>query len=196
MKVQELHRRAVLRSVEIVSTVTADRLDLPTPCADWDLRALLTHMIREHRGFAAAADGETEDLSVWDDQPLSDDPAADYADAAHAVITAFNADGVMARKFWLPKIRDGVILPARQAISFQLLDYVVHGWDVAATLGLPRDVDPELVAATLQITRLEVPDRPQRALPGASFRTALPLVDGEPAQDRMLRLLGRDPDWR
>jgi uncharacterized protein (TIGR03086 family) len=195
MNVVELDRKAVLRSVDIVASVTPQDLSRPTPCAAWTLEQLLVHMIREHRGFAAAAAGETSDVSVWDDQPLGDDPAAAYADAAHAVVAAFAGDGVLAGTFWLPKVASDRTFPARQAISFHLLDYVVHGWDVAATLGQPRTVDDELVEATLRVARLEVPDRPQRALPGASFRTALPPVDGESPQQRMLRLLGRDPDW-
>jgi uncharacterized protein (TIGR03086 family) len=195
MNVQELDRRAVLWSVEIVSSVGAGHLDLPTPCSEWDLRSLLTHMISEHRGFAAAADGETSDTSAWREQPLSDDPAADYAEAAEVVIKAFSADDVLGRRFWLPKIRGGITIPGRQAVSFHALDYVVHGWDVAATLGLPRDIDEELVRDTLRIAKLEVPDKPQRALPGASFRPALPIADDEPPQSRMLRLLGRSPDW-
>ena len=195
MNVVELDRRAVLRSVDVVSSVTPADLVRPTPCSAWTLELLLVHMIREHRGFAAAARGETSDLSVWDDQPLGADPAAAYADAARAVIEAFAADGVLGGTFWLPKVAADRSFPARQAISFHLLDYVVHGWDVAASLGLPWVADDELVEATLQVARLEVPDRPQRALPGASFRTALPPVEDASAHERMLRLLGRDPYW-
>lgn len=195
MNLRELDRRAVLHTVELVAAATPEHLDLPTPCAAWNLRELLTHMIAEHHGFAAAARGETTDPSPWDERPLSADPAADYAKAAADVILAFANEDALEGTFWLPKIRGGITIPARQAMSFHVLDYVAHGWDVAATLGLPRDIDEDLVRATLRIAKLEVPDRPERALPGASFAPPLLVLDDDPPQDRMLRVLGRDPGW-
>lgn len=191
----DLHRRALRRSVEIVDLIGDDQWELPTPCSQWTLRQLVQHMTSENRGFAAAADGETEDRSSWAFHPVDDDLRVDYARSAERVVSAFGGDGVLDRGFWLPLISDTMTFPARQAISFHLLDYVVHGWDVAAALGRPIAIEDDLVEAVLEIAAREVPDTPRRQHPDASFRPPAPVTDGASSQDRMLATLGRPPNW-
>lgn len=164
----ELNRRAVQRSVEIVDAVSADQLGWPTPCAGWTLEDLLGHMIAQHHGFAAAAEGNTTDCMVWEVHPVGDDPAGAYAAAADHVLTAFAADGVLDRGFWLPEVRDGGPFPAPTAIGFHLVDYVVHGWDVAASLGVDTTYPLEVVATALSAAE-QVPTGAPREVPGASF---------------------------
>lgn len=191
----ELHRRAMWRSVAIVGQVDDDQWQLPTPCSQWTLRQLVEHMTSENYGFAAAAEGETADRTPWFYQPRGDDLRLDYARSAERVVDAFGADGVPDREFWLPLLTESRRFPARQAISFHLLDYVVHAWDVAAALGRPAAADDDLVAAALQITDREVPDTPRRQQPGAPFRPPLPIPAQASPHDRLLALLGRSPTW-
>jgi uncharacterized protein (TIGR03086 family) len=192
---RELDRRAVLHSVDLVDAVRPGHLDIATPCRGWTLRDLLAHCVAQHHGFAAAAEGRT-DPDEWRLRELGADPAASYRAAAQRVLTAFAADGVLDRDFWLPEVKAGGHFPARQAISFHLVDYVVHGWDVAAALGIPVGFDDEVVGAALAVAKAEVPDGPNRHRPGATFA---PPVGGGPAEgalDDLLTYLGRDPRWR
>ncbi|MGH3940583.1 MAG: TIGR03086 family metal-binding protein [Pseudonocardiaceae bacterium] len=196
MDIQNLDQRAVLRSMDVVSLVRDDQWELPTPCSRWTSRQLLQHMAAHNHGFAAAADGETYDASVWNAQPLRGDLRREYAESAQRVITAFNADGVLDRKFWLPEIRKKGMFSARQAISFHFLDYVVHSWDVAAAIGIEIDFDDDIIKAASKVARREVPsDGPARFGPDSSFQPPIPLPDEAPAQDRLLALLGRNPKW-
>jgi uncharacterized protein (TIGR03086 family) len=190
----ELDRRAVQRTVEIIAAVTADQLGRPTPCAGWTLEDLLGHLIAQHHGFAASADGNTTDRSVWDVHPVGDDPAGAYAAAAERLVTAFAADAVLTREFWLPEVRDGGPFPPRTAIGFHLVDYVVHGWDVAASLGVDPGFEPDLVVAALAIAE-KVPKGAAREIQDAPFGAALPLAADGPPMDRTLRILGRCPSW-
>src|ERR1700684_4206987 len=142
--VRPLHRIAVLASVDVVAAVTADDLARPTPCAGWNLADLLTHMTVQHRGFAAAARGAGADLAIWEPATVADavtsDPVATYAAAAAAVIDAFAGPEVPDATFALPEFGPGATFPGSVAISFHLVDYVVHGWDVARTLGHPFEL--------------------------------------------------------
>ncbi len=61
----------------------------PTPCGEWTLGDLLTHMSVQHRGFAAAAEGNGADRSAWRPRPAAGDPVAEYAAAADRVLRAF-----------------------------------------------------------------------------------------------------------
>ena len=192
--VVDLDRRAVEVSADIAAHITAGQLTWPTPCAGWNLADLLCHMIAQHYGFAAAAEGNGADASAWQVPPVAADASSAYAAAARRVIAAFAADDVLERSFWLPEIRGGIRLRARTAIGFHLVDYVVHGWDVAAALGVQADYPPDVVAAALAIAE-QVPDDATRLAAGAAFRPARPVTAGETRMRRMLLLLGRSPSW-
>lgn len=194
MDIQDLNRRAVRQSAEIVSTIRQEHWDLPTPCAQWNVRQLVAHMTAQNNGFAAAADGETEDDAVWRER-ITDDQAGDYLRSAERVLDAFHGPEVMGREFWLPEIRRVGGFPARMAISFHFLDYVVHGWDVGAAIGVPPSFDDDIVAAALEVTRRAVPVGPSRSLPGSAFAPPLPVPTEGSEQDRLLLLLGRSPAW-
>ncbi len=135
------HRAAVEASIEIVAR--ADRADLAraTPCAGWTLADLLAHMTAQHHGFAAAARGRGADPDVWrsDRQAaaIAADPAGTYAAAARDVLAAFAVDGVERASFALPDFGPDVTVPGETAMGFHFVDYVAHGWDVAARSG-PR----------------------------------------------------------
>jgi uncharacterized protein (TIGR03083 family) len=80
--VVDLDRRAVEISVDIVRGISAGQFARPTPCAGWNLGDLLGHMIAQHHGFAAAAEGNGADASAWRVHPVGEDPPAAYAAAA------------------------------------------------------------------------------------------------------------------
>jgi uncharacterized protein (TIGR03086 family) len=185
-----LHRAAVRTSVEIVSRVSADDLGKPTPCSEWTVAGLLAHLTAQHRGFAAAARGKGGDLVAWE-VLTSSRPVADYADAAEDVLAAFAEPEVPQREFELPEF--GARFPAMQAVGFHLIDYVVHGWDVARSLGLDYRLAPELAEPALRIAKM-VPDGDNRLEPEAPFGPALATDDEDPL-NQILATLGRSPKW-
>lgn len=190
----DLHARAVRGSVSAVSQATADDLERPTPCVSWTLGELLAHMTVQHDGFAAAAAGNGGDPALWEAQPLGPDPVGAYAAAADRVITAFAQQGVLEREFALPEFSPITTFRGRQAIGFHLIDYVVHGWDVARTIGVAYDLDPDLQDIALRIA-MAVPDGPGRGGVGAAFAPALPASEDGAVMDRILAYLGRSPAW-
>ncbi|WAC92548.1 TIGR03086 family metal-binding protein [Mycobacterium sp. Aquia_213] len=195
--IRPVHRVAVLHSIDIVNTVTRDDFGRPTPCGDWTLLDLLAHMTVQHRGFAAAARGAGADLENWNVDSVVDavraDHASAYADAALDVIDAFAADGTPEALFGLPEFGAGAAVPGAMAMGFHFVDYVVHGWDVAASLGLRYELPADVIAAALPLV-LAVPDGEFRSGQGAPFGPAIEGPGGENF-DRVLSHLGRRPDW-
>ena len=187
-----LDAQAVRASVDLVAQMTQQDLERPTPCADWTLHGLLRHMIAQHHGFAAAAGGDG-DLERWRIRPLGEDPVAAYRAAAECVLTAFAGDGVLDRDFPLPEIKQGLLFPARQAISFHFVDYVVHSWDVARTLDVPVDLDPALLDVALTVAEA-VPGGDARVAPGAAFAPPVAWSGGS-RLDQVVAILGRWPGW-
>lgn len=192
----ELDRRAVRHSIDLVDQVQPPDLARPTPCAGWLLADLLQHMTAQHHGFAAAAEGHGGDLSQWR-LPVADpdvDPVAAYRTAADRVLRAFAAEDVMRQPFRLPEIIATADFPAEQAIGFHFIDYVVHGWDVARTLGQDYILDEDLSPAAMRIA-FAVPNGPERSAPSAAFAPARPADPRLTPLERILRALGRDPAW-
>ncbi|WP_257003625.1 TIGR03086 family metal-binding protein [Streptomyces sp. SA15] len=194
MDIRKLDRTAVLETVRILQQVADEDWHLPTPCAGWTLHQLVSHMAGQHHGFAAAAAGGGGDLAVWQPSALGDDPVKTYRTAAWAAIDAFAEPGVLTREFTLPEISTSIRFPASVAIGFHFLDYVVHGWDVARTLGVELDLDGETTEAAL-VFALRVPDDERRHGPDPLFRPALPTSPGADPLDLVLTSLGRSPGW-
>ena len=188
-----LDARAVRASVQVVSQATTADLARPTPCADWRLAELLAHMTAQHNGFAAAAAGSGANLVHWQTGAPVADPIGEYAAAAERVTAAFAAAGVLAGEFALPEISPKQPFPAAEAIGFHLVDYVVHGWDVARALGRGYDLEPDVLAAALAIAQA-VPDGERRRRPGAAFAPRVAASSGGPL-GQIVALLGRRPDW-
>lgn len=190
--IRTLHRRAAHSIAALVNTIIEADLDRPTPCSQWSLRNLLEHHVAQNRGFALAASGQHSDLAPWQPQPL-DDPVARHTESVDNLIAAFAAEGVLERGFWLPEIRNGEPFPAPMAIGFHFVDCVVHEWDVAAALGVPPTVGVDLAEAALPLAA-SVPDSPDVRGPGKAFHTAVPTTPDMPVLDRVVALLGRDPE--
>jgi uncharacterized protein (TIGR03086 family) len=183
-----LHRAALDQVGEIVAGVSPADLTRATPCAGWDLRRLLAHMVGQNHGFADAAEHDVG-VEAFADRPVDDDPQGAWAESARRVGDALAAAVAAERTVLLAEFPGYGRLPARLVLGMHLLDTVVHGWDVATALDLPYRPSDDLVAATLAIAR-QIPPGAGREEPGASFG---PVVDA-PTDDpwvEALHLLGR-----
>jgi uncharacterized protein (TIGR03086 family) len=195
--IRALHRRAVLQSIDVVNAVTPEDFGRPTPCGEWTLLDLLAHMTVQHRGFAAAARGAGAHLQHWNVDTVVDAVRANHArahaDAGLDVLDAFAADGMTEAAFELPEFGEGAAFPGVMAMGFHFVDYVVHGWDVAASLGLCYELSADIIAAALPLV-LAVPEGEIRSGESAPFAPAIEAAGGDDF-DRILRHLGRRPDW-
>lgn len=187
-----LDARAVRASVDLVARVSAADLTRPTPCAAWTLHGLLAHMTTQHHGFASAARGEN-DMAAWRLRPLGDDPVGAYRTSAEHVLAAFAAEDLPERRVHLPELSTDRTFPAAQAVSFHFIDYVVHSWDVARTLGTTVDFDDDLLDAALTVAEA-VPGGTARTAPGAAFGPEATRTSQAPL-DRIVAILGRSPTW-
>lgn len=184
-RIRDLDTRAVALSTGLVRASTVADLRRPTPCAGWDLAGLLAHMTAQHRGFAAAARGDGGDPAVWAATEVAD-PVAAHEAAAADVTAAFHGVSDGKQPFTLPEFTTGRTFPATQAVGFHFLDYLVHAWDVAATLGVPFTAEPDLLDAALP-RALAVPAA------SAAFAPALPAAPDAGILARILTRLGRAP---
>lgn len=197
LDIPPLHRAAVLQSVAVVEAVTASDLDRPTPCAGWTVADLLAHMTVQHRGFAASVRGNGTDARIWDPETVTAqvraDPVGSYTAAAKDVLDAFSTEGAADAVCALPEFGPDATVPGSIAMAMHFVDYVAHGWDIAASLGLPYQLPGEVVAAALPIV-LAIPDDGSRDTAKAPFGHAVEAT-GTTDLGRLLAHLGRRPDW-
>lgn len=169
-----LYERALAGTGRIVSGVREEHLDAPTPCSDFDVRALLAHMV----GFLEVVAAGGLDGAVHG-------PGRSYATAGRAALSALSAPGALDLTW---RLRVGEV-PGTITLGIALIEAVVHGWDLARATGQPATVDPAAAEAALAFGRtIMVPQLRERA-----FAPAVPVPPDAPAGDRLLAFLGRQP---
>ncbi|ROO85730.1 uncharacterized protein (TIGR03086 family) [Actinocorallia herbida] len=181
MDIRDLHRRSLDDLHAHLVRVSPADLALPTPCAGWDLRALLGHLVAENRGFAGAP--------TWTDAALGADPAATFRATADAVVAAFAEAAALDRK--VPVNAFGTFSGAI-ALRMHFIDNAAHTWDVARALGRPWTPSPDLAEAALT-TALAFPLPRGEA---EAFAPEIHLPADAPPAHRFLAFTGRDPHWR
>lgn len=183
--VQMVHAKAMDAFDAVVRQVEADQWTLPTPCADWDVRALVNHVLSEARWTAPLLSG----LSIadvgdrLDGDLLGDDPHASWGSARDEAADAARdarIDGVVQLSFGET--------PVSEYLNQLTADYLIHSWDLAVAIGADDRLDPELVDAVADWFAAHV----------ANYRAAgvvaapVPVAETDDAQRRLLALFGRD----
>ena len=127
----------------VVAGITPADLDRPTPCADFDVRGVLEHMVGGATLFAAAYRGTTPT------EPDTTDPLAAFGPALGDLAAAITAPGALDRTVASP-FGD---INGETFARFIVLDGLVHGWDLATATGQPYDPPAELVDAAAEFAQ-------------------------------------------
>ncbi len=174
-----------------IAGVRADNLAAPTPCRDWNLRALVAHVVAGIWYFKAlAANERVEELMRGLSDLVGDDPFASYDQAARAGLEAWRTPGALDRSYAMPLGEQ----PGRQALAIHQADLLIHGWDVAEATYQDATMDPDLAAFALSTERAFI--RPEMRGPDRAYAPALPERDAVTDQDRLLAFVGRSSTWR
>jgi uncharacterized protein (TIGR03086 family) len=176
-----LHGSALRLADEHVSGVGPSELSRATPCAGWSLADLLAHMIGQQYGFARAM--REHDTPVEAYRPVPFDLATWRASVAELESSFADADlDAVAVAIEIAPTE----LPIRELVAAQLLDTVVHTWDIGQAVGVEFTPPADLLAATAAIAAA-IPDRAFG--PGRAFAERLP-TSGTTWQNT-LALVGR-----
>ena len=205
----DLIERAISYALGNLREVTSAALIRPTPCREWDLRALLRHM-----DDSLIALQEASDLGH-----VALGPVPCQADPAANLVAVLRARACRLLGAWAGAARDAARGPAPDAARGAAPDtaqemlragsvsvgglpapvelvawagaveVTVHGWDVGQACGAARPIPAQLAGELLwrlpQI--VTAADRPTR------FAEPVPVPAGASAADRLLAFLGRQP---
>jgi uncharacterized protein (TIGR03086 family) len=190
MHVTDLHRRSVEWFTARVEAVDGGAWAGPTPCTDWDVRALVNHVVNEDLWTVPLMEGATiEEVGTrFDGDLLGDDPVA-ATRAACETATMAAASGIVAGRTVHLSFGD---TPAEEYAYQLAADHVIHGWDLAVATGGDRSIDPDVVEALAAWFA----DR-EELYRGAGAVGPRPDggAGGDDPQARLLVAFGRDPAW-
>lgn len=125
-------------------TLDADAWSRPTPCAEWDVRALVQHVVNELAWVAPLVQGRTiaEVGDSLDGDLLGDDPLGAFHHHSAAAHAALEEPGALARTVHLSYGDESASGYAEQVTG----DVLVHAWDLARGAGLDDELPADLVA--------------------------------------------------
>ena len=187
--VVDLYSRSVEQFLAIVDQVPDGAWVAPTPCADWDVRSLVNHVVGEDRWVVPLLEGRTiADVGdALDGDLLGESPADAAVSAGKSAVAALAEPGATARTVHL-SFGD---FTAEEYAWQVLADHVVHTWDLAVAIGVSRELEPRLVEVTTgwwdaweDAYRDAGAVGPVVAVPQSASR-----------QDRLVASFGRDPSW-
>lgn len=172
----------------LVAAVRPGEWGAPTPCADWDVRALVGHLTGGNRHLAAALRGGAagDARNARNAEGDDGDAAAAHRASVDDLLAAARAPGALERTVSIPF---GTV-PAALALHLRLTEFLVHGWDVARATGRPPRFPEPVVEQELAFGRAALAQLPPERRP---FAPSQPVRDDAPAIDRLAALLGRRP---
>lgn len=155
---RDMYARALDQTQTIIEKIEPAQLDDPTPCADFDVRALLSHMVGGlNRAATIGEGGDGLAVSVRADG-VPDDGWPDAFRRAGARVRAAWADDA---KLDTPVRVPWGQVPGRGALTGYVQEVLTHGWDLAKATGQPTERDPELAFFALAGARRVLPPEPR-----------------------------------
>ena len=197
-----LFGRAVSLAGSVIASVRPDQLDDPTPCTDYDVRALLDHLMTVlHR---VAALGRGDDPFALPGVDVADDGWVEaWFDAARDVQAAWSDDDALTRVMRLPWAE----LPGAGLLAAYTAEVTLHTWDLATATGQQPPWDDRVAVVAYEAMRRALPGEGRTAIleavvarmPAHSRAGGLPF--GEPVEvgadapliDRLVAWSGRRP---
>jgi uncharacterized protein (TIGR03086 family) len=161
---------------QVMGQIGPGQLDHPTPCPDFDVKALVGHLLEWGPALVAAG---------YQAAPTTTYPDLDgYLDAIAAAWGRPEA--------WTGTTSmGGYDMPATTMGGMVLGEVVVHGWDLARATGQPVGWPVEV----LDFLCAEVARTGEQGRAMGVYGPVVPVPPDASALDRLIGLTGRDPAW-
>ena len=187
MDVLELIEAQLEKNDRLIAGVADEKLSAPTPCAQFDVRALMNHMVVANHFFVSVASGQPME-GAGDEVPevLGDDPAIAHGQSAVELMKTLREPGVQERTFNFGFAQ----MPAAMGLGLMLTETTVHGWDLAKAAGGDTSIDADVATMLLQGSQgIDAMRSPE----GNPFGPAVEVPETASPGDRLVAFLGRTP---
>ncbi len=181
MDTAERYRRLAAAMTDKVEQVRPDHWTNRTPCSDWDVRALVGHLVATQGMFAKMVGLELEP-----GPDVSDDPVGAWVAVRDQMQTLLDDPATANREF------EGIFGPSTLVGAvdrFLCLDLNIHRWDLSRGLGVDDRIEPaeiERIRADLDVLGEMIRSR-------GTCGPAVEVPNEADEQDKLLGYLGRRP---
>jgi uncharacterized protein (TIGR03086 family) len=158
-------------------------LSRPTPCARWDLRALIEHVNESLAALHEGLTGGRVDLIAGRAYEGGRDPVPVFHDRVGTLLGVCASADCAA-----PVTIADRSLPVGLMTALASIEIAVHGWDVSQACGQCRPVPRALATDLLELSVLLVPLTGRDPL----FGPPVPVPRTASPSDRLAAFLGRD----
>jgi uncharacterized protein (TIGR03086 family) len=177
---------AMSSAAEVIGAVTEDQLTMPTPCPDFDVRALSAHLMSAPPTIASL--GRGEDYGSVSEQPVPFDEWQTHWAKTSAEARDAWADGALLDKVvTLPWAE----LPGAEVLAQFTGEIVVHTWDLATATGQWGEWQPEVLELAYESYLQGLPAEGREQFP--VFKAVVPVDEDAPLIDRIVAYTGRQP---
>jgi uncharacterized protein (TIGR03086 family) len=182
----DLLSRTFAQSLRLIGEVRPGQETDSTPCAQFDVRALVGHMTFAAQRIAQA--GRREPLATSPSETAEDASAQAFGRAADEAVAAWSTPGALEGDIELPF----GTFPATVVAQIYVLEQATHAWDLAVALRRRDELEEGLAAAVLPLARgVILPEyRGPEPMP---FGPEITVDPGLPPYDRLAAFMGRTP---
>ena len=184
-QIRDCYSRSIDSTLAVVAAITDDRWSHATPCAEWNVKHIVNHLVYENRWAVELFDGKTieEVGDAFEGDLVGEDPRGVYRESSSTVKDILSQSSSMSVTC---HISSGPVSGAEYACQL-FLDSLIHGWDIAIGAGLNAELDAGLVEACMPVAELTQ----QHAAGSGAFAEPVAIENASSPQTRLLALLGR-----
>lgn len=184
-QVRDCYSRSIDSTLSFVDAITDSQWSNQTPCAEWDVKDVVNHLVYENRWAVELFNGKTieEVGNAFEGNLIGEDPRGVYRESSLKVKDILSNSESMSRTC---QISSGPVSGAEYACQL-FLDTLIHGWDIATGADQNAALDMGLVEACMPVAELT-----QRLAAGSgAFAEPIAFAGESSPQTRLLALLGR-----
>lgn len=167
----------------LISGLTPEHREMPTPCDDWTVHELVDHLCEGAHMIAGAFEGQAPPEEAPDF--LADGPMNGWS-AASSHLAAASTPEVLGS---LQQMPFGEV-PGEAALALIVSDQITHAWDLAQATGQDHGLSDELCLYALATWQGIVP---ADGRDGKNFDDAIAVGPDASAVDQMCAYTGRQP---
>ncbi len=130
----DLYAAAVKGTREIIGGVQSSQLGDSTPCSEWNVQALMDHLVGSTGMIWGALAGAAPE------SPQGSSPVAAFEAGTAKVLDAAKVPGALEKTVQSPAGE----MPGGQFLSIFFMDTLIHGWDLAKATGQSTDMPADL----------------------------------------------------
>ena len=191
----DLMARAAAALTATVRDIEPDQLSAPTPCAEFDVREVVHHLLFWGPSLEGAGRKESVPPPAAAESDL-DLTTGDWAGDLTALLDRV-ADAWAPPSAWEGTTRMGGPMEFPAAVIGGMLvgELVVHGWDLARATGQTIELDDNLDGDLLAYLLPEVAAGAEQGRQMGIYGPEVAVPADAPTLDRILAMTGRDPAW-